>query len=772
MATAALRPSSAVLSSVALAAACAGPGATPVDVVAVSPAAQALELVLAPDPAQGLVGVRATWIFDARVASPLEFEFGGLVAPGTVTVTDGDGRTLEALATPSGLRVTATGDSNRIALAYSATPADGLVLASVDGVPSALIASFASDSHWLATPRGTTRVHVETSFELPSGWTGIAPGNPPSAAHDPSRWRTERALVLAGLHAVAGNLERMDDSAAGDFAVLAPPAHASAARDVAARVVGDHAAVERVLGARGRSTTVVFAPGLVDVARTPTTLVAPGLVVAPVEWLGATGARAADASAAVATGLASQWIGTPADGAAAPEFWRGLAAHTADWVLGPALGEDVAARHLDAARRGAGAAGSFERGYATAQLARLATGDGPFVHALRSSAPIVDPAAFLDALEKSSGLELEAVLAPWLNGSGVPELRLASDWRPVERVVLLELEQRQTPADGVARVFAGPIDVEIVSGRRIARHRIELTQRSQVFRLPCEAEPTWLRFDATLRLPHVPTVPPERNGVLARASRAETNADRVDALREIARLARVSEPGPTRQLFMTQLCDALWRDPSAWVRETAARELGTLGGLESRATLERSARQDADLAVRAESLASLRRFAPDPALARLSAEVFGASTDAGVRSAAARLHAAADPEHAASWLAERFDLDSPHGSLRATLLDLWSRTNAPGIDETLVGWAADPLASDTVRAVALARLVERARPGRTEPAGLVDLLASPDPRWRTAAIDALARSQSRGARTALAAFAREASSRPEAGRAAAALERR
>jgi hypothetical protein len=750
-----------------IAAACQAPVSAPQKIVRAAPSATAVDIVLAPSTSAGTVAVAADWTFDARIATPIAFDFGGRIDGTGLVARGAGGESLDIVATSSGFTVAPTGETHRITLEYTQPAVEGLVLAESGGAVVALVAQYGASSDWLATPSGATRVRVGTAFELPAGWSARAPG----AATGAASWSTAGAVRLDALTAVAGEFATVDAGAA-PLAVHVPAAYTSDAGVAAAGLVKAADDLARVLGAPPAPIDVVYTSGLVAPGVTARALVAPGLVVAPVEWLGTSDDVARTALASVSAGVASQWIGTPAHDAAAPEFWRGVAAHTVDWLQGGALGSEVGARHLDAARAGAAAAGSFERGYATANLARQLVGDGPYVHALKSASPITSGAAFLDALEKAGGTELDATLAPWIEGRGVPSIALTWNWRANERVVELVVDQRHTPSEGVARVFSGPIDVEIVSGRRIARHRIELEKRTQTFRLPCDAEPTWTRFDASLRMPYEVATPPERNGVLARAARGETSADRVDALREIARLAREQDAGPTRQLLVTPLTDASWRDPSSWVREIAAQGLGSIGGLEARATLERAAREDADTAVRAIALQQLQRWAPDPALARLAADVFARSNDTSVRIAAARLLVRADPARAAAFVVERLDVASPHDRLRAELIDLWSRTDAPEVDTTLAGFAADPLESDTVRATAFARLVERTRSGRPEPDGLAELLGARDPRWRAAALEALARSQSGGARAALAAFARDAASRPEAGRAAAALQRR
>jgi hypothetical protein len=754
----------------ALSAAC----STPVDApqkpqkfLRAAPVATSLELVLAPSTADGRVAVVADWTFDARVATPIAFDFGGRIDAAGLVATGMDGGALAVAATPSGFSVAAAGETNRITLSYTTPAVEGLVLAERGGAVVALVAQYGAASDWLATPQGAVRLRVGTTFELPNGWSARGPGDAASS----TRFTCATPVRLDALTAVAGEFVRID-TGESPLALHVPGAFADAAAGSAQQLANTAADLARVLGAAPATIDVVYTSGLVAPGHTPGALVAPGLVVAPVEWLGTSDDLAREALSSVAAGIASQWIGTPAHEARMPDFWRGVAAHTVDWLQGGAFGSELGAKHLDQARTGAAAAGSYERGYATANLARQLVGDGPYVHALKSASPITDGRAFLDALEKAGGVELDATLAPWIEGRGVPVLALQWNWLAKDNVVELVVDQRQTPSEGVARIFTGPVDVEIVSGRRIARHRVELTKRTDTFRLPCDAAPTWTRFDASLRLPFELATPPERNGVLARAARGETSENRIDALREVARLAREQDAGPTRQLLVTPLSDALWRDPSSWVREVAARELGTLGGLEARATLERAAREDRDTAVRTVALTRLERWAPDPALALLAADVFARSNDTSVRIAAARLLARADPARAAAFVVERLDVASPHDRLRAELIDLWSRTDAPDVDTTLAAFAADPLESDTVRATAFTRLVERTRSGRREPEGVAELLDARDPRWRAAALDTLARSQSGGARAALAAFARDAASRPEAGRAAAALERR
>ncbi|MEZ5980061.1 MAG: hypothetical protein R3F34_17870 [Planctomycetota bacterium] len=578
-------------------ASCAGTGVDPASVSSAQPSAQSLELDLRPAPSELALHATATWRFAGRLARDVDFTT-SLRAPvdgGDVRAVDGTGAPLGIVSTPQGLRVHVEEGTNTIALTFTARPGDGLLLPLRAGRPVALVATTrgTSSPDWLPVPDGADAARVTTRFALPAGWSGAAPGR-----GDGSAFSSDAPLHLDGLAFFAGEFARVDDG--GAVGVLAPADVADWARYEAPRIATAHAQIARTLGDPPSPVTVVFTPGLDD-GRAVTI---PGAVLAPVEWLGDEKyRRERDALPDVAAALATQWVGTPCEsGPLAADFFVGVARHTSDWILGPAAGEDVFARRLDAARSGAGVAGSVDRATCFAHLVRRTIGEGPFAHALRSIRPGATPSEFVDALEKASGEDLDAVASAWIAGNGVPEVDVDWSYDATQRAVSLTVRQRQSPIGGIPRVFPGTVEVEVVSGRRTARHVVAIDAREVTVELPCEQRPTWLRFDSDARMPHLLASPPDRNGVLARSSSGETATDRVEALREIGRLARESRDDATRQQYTAQLSEALTRGTSAWVREVAAKQLADLGGLEARARLERASREDASPRVRAAAL--------------------------------------------------------------------------------------------------------------------------------------------------------------------------
>lgn len=734
-----------------------------------TPAAQSVALHLAPDPGTGTLRTRATWVFSSQLPAGIEFDFAGRAESGQLSlrVFDESGAQIEVEPTASGFRVAQAPGANRLMLEVDAPAAPGLYLPRAGGADVGLQAR-ATDggapSSWLPIPTGTERVRVtSTDWDLPAGWTALAP-------------TTREPLDVRELIFAAGPWERLDARTESDVRLWAEPG-LDRLTPLAVRTV--EAAIEGLgqrLGALEGPLDVVFitVPDGLDRSL-------PGAVFVPAAWLGdGRGFEGDDQRADLFGALARAWIGSAAEvGSTHDTFWRGVAQHLGDSVfagagleLNSGSGAEFLARRIDGSHAEAGTPGSVARAASFAHLMHRTVGDGPFLHALRSRTSADTPNAFVAAISKAADRDVEDLAKPWLEGAGVPLIALESSYDARARELVVEIAQKQSSSGSSVHVYRADVELEVSSGPRIDRHLVELNARRVTVRLPMAEAPDWIVFDPSQRLPHRLATTPPRSELFARATRAPAPSSRIEALEQLAALARAATVDMTRRLLTAQLTDAVTRTGSAWVREVAARELGTIEGLEARAVLERVVRRDASDDVRATALRGLVRWAPDVALGHLSDEVFSEPDGAyAVRAAAADLFAAAAPARAGIWLADRLTLDSPHQRLRAHLLDLWSRTGTPGARETLASWLGDRLAAESVRSVAARRSVELARPGREAPIELLAVLSDPDARWRAAAIAALGRYRSGEAREALRAFASEASSTTEARAAEAALTR-
>ncbi|QDU85516.1 hypothetical protein Pla163_26480 [Planctomycetes bacterium Pla163] len=737
--------------------------------VAATPTAQSLTLHLAPDPGSGTLRTRATWVFASQLPAGVEFDFAGRAESGQLTlrVFDESGAQIDVEPTDGGFRVAKAPGANRLMLEVDAPAAPGLFLPRAGGADVGLQAratAGGAPSSWLPIPSATDRVRVASvDWVLPAGWTALAP-------------TTREPLDVRELFFAAGPWERVQARTDSDVRLWAEPGldrlTPLAARTVEAALDG----LGQRLGALDGPLDVVFL-GLPD-GRDRSL---PGAVLVPASWLGdGRGFEGDDQRADLFGAIARAWIGSSSEvGSSSDAFWRGIARHLGDSIfagsgleLNSGSGAEFLARRIAGAHAGAGQPGSVARAASFAHLVHRTVGDGPFLHALRSRAASDSPDAFVDALSKAADRDVAALAAPWLTGSGVPLIALESSYDAGARELVVEVSQRQSSSGSSVHVYRADVELEISSGPRIDRHLVELNARRVTVRLPLDEAPDWIAFDPSQRLPHQLATTPPRSELFARATRAPAPSSRIEALQQLATLARAATSDTTRRLLTAQLTDAVTRTGSAWVRQVAARELGTIGGLEARAVLERVTRRDASADVRATALRGLVRWAPDVALGHLSDEVFSEpDTTYVVRAAAADLFAAAEPDRAGIWLADRLTLDSPHQRLRAHLLDLWSRTGTPGARETLAGWLGDRLAAEAVRTVAARRSVEMAAPGREAPLELLAVLSDPDARWREAAIAALGRYRSGDAREALRSFAAEASSTTEARAAEAALTR-
>jgi aminopeptidase N len=102
-------------------------------------------------------------------------------------------------------------------------------------------------------------------------------------------------------------------------------------------------------------------------------------------------------------------------------------------------------------------------------------------------------ADFQAVLEAESGRELGWFFEQWLEGPGIPRLAAEHAWDGNAREAVVTLRQLQ-PAEWPA--FRLLLELEVVGREGEAvRHRVELTEREQSFRLPAAAPPTSVRVD-------------------------------------------------------------------------------------------------------------------------------------------------------------------------------------------------------------------------------------------------------------------------------------
>jgi aminopeptidase N len=152
----------------------------------------------------------------------------------------------------------------------------------------------------------------------------------------------------------------------------------------------------------------------------------------------------------------------------------------------------------------------YEKGGLVLHMLRRELGDELFFKGVklyleRHAFGIVETRDLLRALEEVSGRSLGRFFEQWLYKPGHPEVEVALGW---ERGLLsVHVRQHQSTADGVPSAFELPLVLEIAEagsdgGADVAvrREKLTVTQRSELFVLPCTVRPKFVVVDPEMRI--------------------------------------------------------------------------------------------------------------------------------------------------------------------------------------------------------------------------------------------------------------------------------
>jgi HEAT repeat protein len=280
------------------------------------------------------------------------------------------------------------------------------------------------------------------------------------------------------------------------------------------------------------------------------------------------------------------------------------------------------------------------------------------------------------------------------------------------------------------------VEVLDEGGRRT--FRFELDSRRQTLVLEASREPIWVRFDKYGWLPAKVTSFKRPKEWLAIAAEDDDVNGRRDAVAAIGRLFAEEQDLERLTRYRSALLRRLRDDTSAAVRRAAVGAFGPRLDVEGvRGFLMQAAAEDRDADVREAALLALRGVGPDEGLAAFADAQFDQGYSWDVRIAAARLFTAAAPDRAWEWARARCEVPSPHGVLRAGLVDVLVGLEHPDLVPELRRAAADASLPSAVRRSAVRGLAARGRFDAAARDLLVELLDAEDYRLRQEAIDAL-----------------------------------
>ena len=394
---------------------------------------------------------------------------------------------------------------------------------------------------------------------------------------------------------------------------------------------------------------------------------------------------------------------------------------------------------------------TYPGGASRLHLLRFLLGDEDFFAGIRLYVSVhansgVTTDEFQRVMEEASGRDLETFFQQWFYSAGFPEFRVEWSWDEADSVVRLKVEQTQEDYSWTPLVFMLPVEVELRTEGGAESHRLELSERSQVFELSCDSQPIWLRFDKNGWIPkQLESFKSSAEWAVLAREDDDVNGRR-DALKALGLLLRDSEQS-LKAVVADVLLESLAGDPVAAVRASAANALRGHVNAPIRSALELAATSDESARVRIDALGALLTHEPDAALFSLAESVFEEAYSWGTAAAAARLCVAASEDELA-WLERALERSSPHDFLRASLLTLLGEQKDPRAVGILRAWCVDEQASLKARASAVRTLalITRSESGTAEL--LAGLLDSPHA-LKTAAVSGLAISRTSLARRTL-----------------------
>ncbi len=211
----------------------------------------------------------------------------------------------------------------------------------------------------------------------------------------------------------------------------------------------------------------------------------------------------------------------------------------------------------------------------------------------------VETTDFKEAVEESTGRELDWFFDEWFLKSGVPEFAVSYRYDGATKQVLMRVEQRQ-PITGLTPVFTVPVDVRVTTASGAKTYTVTIDRASQDVTFPADSAPLAVQFDPEGYVPKTLSFPRSRQELAYVLANGTTAIERSDAAEALATFVRDGD-------VARALAKALGADASEYVRESAASSLAAVGGDDALASLV-AALSDKESRVRAAAVAALASF--------------------------------------------------------------------------------------------------------------------------------------------------------------------
>lgn len=142
---------------------------------------------------------------------------------------------------------------------------------------------------------------------------------------------------------------------------------------------------------------------------------------------------------------------------------------------------------------------TYPKGGLTLRMLRYMLGDEAFWRGMnyytnKFAFKNVETNDFKNALEESSGQNLDWFFDQWLYKAGYPEFDVHYHFDETTKELRVVVKQIQE-LNAVTPLFKTPVDIEITDSKGKRIHRVWLSQQEDVFQLPCESKPLMVCFD-------------------------------------------------------------------------------------------------------------------------------------------------------------------------------------------------------------------------------------------------------------------------------------
>jgi aminopeptidase N len=152
------------------------------------------------------------------------------------------------------------------------------------------------------------------------------------------------------------------------------------------------------------------------------------------------------------------------------------------------------------------AATTYQKGGAVLHTLREQVGDANFWKAVniylnRHKFGSVETTDLQKAMEEASGQNLGWFFDQWVYGAGSPKVTVRPTYNAKAGTLTLSLSQTQLNDTITPNVFRLPLDISIKTKDGAQNERIEMTQRTQTFKLKVGTKPTEIDIDPGERIP-------------------------------------------------------------------------------------------------------------------------------------------------------------------------------------------------------------------------------------------------------------------------------